>query len=321
MAWTNGLELSRARFDNRLTQVGLDTLYTYDAQDFRPDPTRRFIVRAPEFVNARFAANKNIFAAFGEWSASNNKRLTVNTGLRYEYNEFNGNSYFSPRFSSTYRLNKKTRLNFASGVYYQTPEFDVVTATPSNEQLDNERVYHLITGLTRYLRDDLKFTAETYYKEFDDLIVRPDRTRPLRVNSGDGWASGLDLSLVKRFVDQFYGQINYSYALSERDDRDGQGAYNADFNQPHIFNVLAGYEFNKTWALSAKWRYATGRPKDAFVVHDNVLDDVDNLRYSQEITANNTDRLPAFHTFNIRLYSRRQLGLIALVGFLDIVNL
>jgi hypothetical protein len=127
--------------------------------------------------------------------------------------------------------------------------------------------------------------------------------------------------LVKRFVDQFYGQINYSYALSERDNRDGQGAYNADFNQPHIFNVLAGYEFNKTWALSAKWRYATGRPKDAFVVHDNVLDDVDNLRYAQEITANNTDRLPAFHAFNIRIDSRRQLGLIALVGFLDIVNL
>ena len=319
--WTAGVELSRARFDNRLEQVGLDTIYTYDAQDFRPDPTRRFVVRVPEYVNAHFAANKNLFASFGEWSISPTKRLTLNTGLRYEYNEFNGNSYFSPRLSSTYRLNKKMRLNFASGVYYQTPEFDIVTATPQNEQLANERAYHLIAGLTRYVRDDLKFTAETYYKQFDDLIVRPDRTQPLRTNAGDGWASGVDLSLVKRFVDKFYGQINYSYALSERDDRDGQGAYNADFNQPHIFNVLAGYEFNKTWALSAKWRYATGRPKDSFIVHENVLDDMSNLRYAQEITGNNADRLPAFHTFNIRLDSRRQLGKVALVGFLDIVNL
>lgn len=319
--WTAGVELSRARFDNRLEQVGLDTLYTYDAQDFRPDPLRLFVVRAPEFVNARFNANKNLFASFGEWSISPNKRLTINTGLRYEYNEFNGNSYFSPRLSSTYRLNKKMRLNFASGIYYQTPEFDVVTATPLNEGLHNERAYHLIAGLTRYVRDDLKFTAETYYKQFDDLIVHPDRTRPLRTNAGDGWASGVDLSLVKRFVDKFYGQINYSYALSERDDRDGQGAYNSDFNQPHIFNVLAGYEFNKTWALSAKWRYATGRPKDSFIVHENVLDDMSNLRYAQEITGNNADRLPAFHTFNIRVDSRRQLGKVALVGFLDIVNL
>lgn len=319
--WTAGVELSRARFDNRLEQVGLDTLYTYDAQDFRPDPLRLFVVRAPEFVNARFNANKNLFASFGEWSISPNKRLTINTGLRYEYNEFNGNSYFSPRLSSTYRLNKKMRLNFASGIYYQTPEFDVVTATPLNEGLHNERAYHLIAGLTRYVRDDLKLTAETYYKQFDDLIVHPDRTRPLRTNAGDGWASGVDLSLVKRFVDKFYGQINYSYALSERDDRDGQGAYNSDFNQPHIFNVLAGYEFNKTWALSAKWRYATGRPKDSFIVHENVLDDMSNLRYAQEITGNNADRLPAFHTFNIRVDSRRQLGKVALVGFLDIVNL
>ena len=319
--WTTGLEVSRTRFDNKLTQDGLDTLYTFDDQDFRPDPSLLYVVRPPEFVNARFDANKNLFAAFGEWSISPVARFTANTGLRYEYNEFNGKSYLSPRLSATYRLNQQTRLNFAAGLYYQTPDFDVATATPLNEALENERAYHLIAGLTRYLRDDLKFTAETYFKLFDNLIVRPDRIQALRTNAGDGWASGLDLSLIKRFVGKFYGQVNYSYALSERDDHDGQGAYDADFNQPHIFNVLAGYEFNQSWAISAKWRYATGRPKDAFIVHTDVLNDPNMLRYSQEITTNNTDRLPAFHTFNIRIDSRRQLGRIAVVSFLDIVNL
>ena len=318
--WTAGLEISRTRFDNRLTQVGLDTLYTYDSQDFRLDPTQHYLVRSPEFVNARFDANKNLLATFAEWGLSPSKRLTINSGLRYEYNEFNGKNYLAPRFSATYRLNQQTRLNLATGVYYQTPAFEVVTATPLNEALDSERAYHLIAGLTRYLRDDLKFAAETYFKQFDNLIVRPDRTRPLRLNSGDGWASGLDLSLIKRFVKKFYGQINYSYALSKRNDHDGQGAYDADFNQPHIFNVLGGYEFNKTWAISAKWRYATGRPKDAFIVHENVLGDAQTPRYAQEITANNADRLPTFHTFNIRLDWRRQMGRIALVSFFDIVN-
>ena len=32
-------------------------------------------------------------------------------------------------------------------------------------------------------------------------------------------------------------------------------------------------------------------------------------------------RLPAFHTFNIRFDSRRQIGRIALVSFLDVINL
>ncbi|MEE3257916.1 MAG: TonB-dependent receptor, partial [Candidatus Latescibacterota bacterium] len=279
---TTGLEFSRTRFDNALTQTGLDTLYTFDRQAFRPDPDIYYLVRPPEFVNARFDANKNLFAAFGEWSISPTRRLTTNAGLRYEYNEFNAKRYLSPRLSATYRLAPQTRLNFATGVYYQTPDLDIVTATPLNENLANERAYHLIGGLTRYLRDDLKFTAETYYKSLKNLIVRPDRGHPQRTNAGDGWAAGADFSLIKRFVDKFYGQINYSYALSERDDHDGQGAYNSDFNQPHIFNILAGYEFNESWAFSAKWRYATGRPKDAYIVHENIFNDPAILRYAQE---------------------------------------
>ena len=65
---------------------------------------------------------------------------------------------------------------------------------------------------------------------------------------------------------------------------------------------------------------SAGRPKDAFIVHADVLNDPNILRFSQEITANNTDRLPAFHTFNVRIDSRRQIGRIAFVSFLDIVN-
>ena len=270
--------------------------------------------------NAHFDANKNLFAAFGEWSISPISRFTANAGLRYEYSQFNSKSYLSPRLSATFRLNQHTRLNLATGLYYQTPNLDIVTASALNEELDNERAHHFIAGLTRYLHEDLKFTAEAYFKQFDNLIVRPDRTQPQRFNTGEGWASGTDFSLIKRFIDKFYGQINYSYALSKRNDNDSQGSYNADFNQPHIFNVLAGYEFNQSWAVSAKWRYATGRPKDAFIVHADVLNDPNVLRFSQEITANNTDRLPAFHTFNVRIDSRRQIGRIAFVSFLDIVN-
>ena len=318
---TTGLEFSRTRFDNNLTQTGLDTLYVFDAQDYRSDPTANYLLRPPEFINAHFDASKSLFSAFGEWSLSPTARLTANAGLRYEYSEFNGKSYLAPRLSATYRLDPRTRLNLAGGLFYQTPNIDVIATAPRNQNLANERAYHLIGGLTRYVRDDLKFTAETYYKQFDDLIVRPDRGRPDRTNAGDGWAAGADFSLIKRFIDRFYGQVNYSCARSRRDDRDGRGAYDSDFSQPHIFNVLAGYEFDQRYTLSAKWRYATGRPKDAFIVHADVFGDPTRLRYAQELTGNNADRLPAFHTFNIRFDSRRQIGRIALVSFLDVINL
>ena len=126
-------------------------------------------------------------------------------------------------------------------------------------------------------------------------------------------ATGIDVSVTKRFVDQCYGQINYSYAQSKRDDGDGRGSYNTDFNQLHILNVLAGYEVKKTWSVAGKWRYATGRPRDGFVVHADVLNNPERPRYAQEIVANNSERLPAFHTLNLyvhlNIYEERFLEL------------
>lgn len=318
---TTGFEVSRTSINLVRRQTGLDTLYFYDQNDFRPDPSQKFIIRSPEFVNADFDDSKTILAAFNEFSFEPFDRFTLNAGLRYEYNQFNEQHYFAPRGSASYRLDAKTRLSAAVGIYYQTPEFDVLTADAANLDLRNERSYHYIFGLTRYLRDDLKFTAEAYLKQFDDLIVRKDRTNQLRKNDGDGKAAGMDLSLIKRFVKKFYGQINYSFSHSKRNDRTGEGSYNSDFNQPNIFSILGGYEFNKEWSISAKWRYATGRPKDSFIVHENIFGDPNFLRFSKEITRNNGDRLSNFHTFNVRVDYRKQFGRLALLSFLDVVNL
>jgi len=315
-----GLESSRTSYNRTVSQNGLDTLYVFDSDDFRASPQQRYIVTTPEQVDSRFDDTQGRFATFAEWSLTPLPRLTVNAGGRYEFNQLNSRSYWSPRLSSSLRLHERTRLNMATGVYYQTPEFDVSTAAVENEDLKNEQALHLIAGLSHYLSDDVKITSEVYAKRFDDLIVHPDRTSRLRTNAGDGWARGVDLSLIKRLVDQFYGQVNYSFAKSRRDDNDGLGSYDADFDQPHIFSVLGGYEINKSWAISAKWRYATGRPRDSFVVHADVFDDPDYQRFSQEIVANNGDRLTAFHTFNIRVDQRTQLGQFALVGFVDVVN-
>lgn len=317
---TAGMEASQTRYDRALAQNGVDTLYTFDADDARTGPDQKYAITTPDQVDASYEESRNRVAVFGEWGLTPVPRLTVNTGLRFDYSQLNRRSTWSPRLSSTYRLTDRTRLNLGTGVYYQTPEFDVVAATPQNGDLANERALHVIGGLTHYLRDDLKLTSEVYAKRFDDLIVRPDRTMPSRTNAGDGWAGGIDLSLIKRLVGKAYGQVNYSYAVSRRDDHDGRGSYDSDFNQPHIFSLLGGYEIDRSWSVSAKWRYATGRPTDAAIIHADIFADPRRVRYAQEIVDNNGSRLPDFHTFNLRIDHRRQLGRVALVGFLDVVN-
>jgi hypothetical protein len=94
-------------------------------------------------------------------------------------------------------------------------------------------------------------------------------------------------------------------------------------NAAGVYRMAArfGYEMNDRWFVSSKFRYAAGRAKDRFIVHENVLGDEDQMRYSREVVARNADRVPDFHLLNVRLDYRRRLGPVALVTFLDLENI
>ncbi len=315
-----GIEAQRVGMDFKILLHGSDTAYTFDRNDYRPDPAQKYVTRRPEFVNSTVNETKLQLAGILEASLALSDALTLNPGIRFERDEIAPKSYFSPRFSASYALDPSTSLNFAAGTYYQSPDLRVIGAHPGNRALSNEKSVHAILGLTRYIGDGLKLTLEGYYKTFDDLIAQADRSTTLRRNAGDGWAAGVDMGVVRRFVDDWYGQVNYSYAQSKRNDHDGLGAYNSDFNQPHVFNILVGYQLNDEWAFSSKWKYATGRPADDFIVHRDVFSNPNFLRFSKEIVGNNTRRLDDFHTFNVRVDFRKQLGRFAIVSFLDVLN-
>ena len=316
-----GFELSRVALDFQLQQNEIDTLYTFDSRDLRPDQDSKFVVVRPEFVSSAYDDSKINAAGYAEMSRTVAEALTLNPGVRYEYSQFNGASTLSPRLSASYSMTPKTRLSFATGVYYQNPQFGDVAVAPANNKLRNEKAYHLIAGVAHYLQKDVRLTTEAYYHSFDNLVVRPDRASELRTNQGTGWTRGIDVSLVKRLVMRSYGQVSYSFNQSRRDDGNGDGEYDSDFNQPHILTLLAGYQPSKEWTFSAKWKYATGFPTTAFIVHNNVHGDASLLRFSQEITADNTDRIDPHHGLNIRADYRKQLGRLALVGFLEIINI
>ncbi|MBI3586101.1 MAG: TonB-dependent receptor [Ignavibacteriales bacterium] len=316
----NGVEVKRLSLNSSYTLNQTDTSYVFDRSDYRPDLSQYFLIRDPARLNFHFDDVQYSAAAFSTLSLTMHEALTLNPGIRFEYSDLSKKSYLSPRLSATYAVSGETRINVATGIYYQVPTFKEIASDEQNKNLSYERAYHVIMGLTTYFTEDLKFTAETYYKKFDNLVVQPDRTSPIRTNGGDGTAAGIDLSLVRRFSNQYYGQISYSYAYSKRDDHNGEGIYDSEFNQPHTVNILFGYQVNQEWTISAKWKYATGKPTDAFVVHPDVHNSPNFIRYSKEITAHFAKRLPAFHSLNLRIDYRKQFNSFAIVSFLDILN-
>ncbi len=316
-----GFQANRISFDYTAKQVYAETLFVFDANDYRPDPSKNFIILDPAFINSSAKSLKSTAASFVEYDYSPTEVIKLVPSVRYEYSEFNKKSYVSPRFSASYQLNEHTKISAAAGVYYQQVELRTMSMDYRNALLNNEKAIHYIAGITTYLSDDVKLTTEIYHKDLNDLVIKTDRTSDLRKNGGSGYARGIDIGLVKKFVDQWYGQMNYSYSISKRNDSNGTGEYDSDFSQPHIFNILFGYELNSEWSFSTKWKYATGRPKDSYIVHTNVFNNPAMMRYSKEITGNNNDRFPDFHTWNLRIDYRKQFDNFALVTFLDILNM
>jgi hypothetical protein len=162
--------------------------------------------------------------------------------------------------------------------------------------------------------------VEPYYQWMDNLVVVPERISGRVTNDGEGTNLGLDVVLSRRFADGWFGNVVYAYNNARVDDNDGFGEYDADFNREHFFSIGGSWEITQRWKLGARWKWATGRPTDAFIINDDVLGAGQPLRYSKELTQQNALRLEDSHGLNIRVDYRRPLGPVDLVTFLDVIN-
>jgi len=317
---TTGIEMEMIDFSYLARLDGLDTSYVFDEHDYRSDPSQYFVINDPAHLNANYDKFISKYAGYTQFSHDLTDKMVITPGVRLEYNSFNEDIYVLPRLSARFKVNSRTSLNIASGIYKQMPKNEIIAVVQDAKSLKNETSYHLITGISSYLSNEWKFNFETYIKLYDDMITHPDQTRPVYTNQGEGVSTGFDVSLIRRLSNKFFGQISYSYSISKRDDHNGEGKYNSNFNKPHIFNVMGGYEFSKEWKFSANWQFASGYPTDSYIVHKNVHNDTNYMRYSQEITGNNAGRIKNSHTLNVRVDYRKQLGRIATIFYIDILN-
>jgi hypothetical protein len=318
---TAGVDFSRVDIDYARNLKHTDTLYTFNQADFRPSLAQYYVMLQPQYFNATFKDFAYNASSYLDFSFLILKRLTLNSGIRYDYTGFAKQHNFSPRVSGNLQLDEKSSVNFATGIFYQDPLLTDVADQAIANKLQNERTIQYIFGYKNYFANDLKLVLETYYKQLDNLTVRPLSGQSLLNNNGTGFAYGVDLNLTKRLSEKYYGQIGYSYMQSKRDDNAGQGEYNYTYSQPHIFSLLASYKPNNKWVFSTKFRYATGRPKDSYIIHNDVFGKANFIRYSQEIIGKNGDRLSDFISFDFRADYRIQVKKTSVTAFVDIVDL
>lgn len=293
--------------------------FEYDTDDFRADPEQRFVVLTPESLNSRLDETSRLYTLYTDQTFEFD-RWDLRTGLRVDRDNLADETIVSPRLSLNWRANDKTKVVVTAGRYNQAPRFNDRASDPSNSQLEHEITDQISVGLSYLLRPDIELLVEPYYQDLSNLIVESDGVDQTLVNTGEGRSWGVDSAVIKRFGNDWSASMNYSYNKAEVKDAPGQAFYDADFHRPHSFSIGGAWEINDRWKISARWKYASGTPRDASIIHSDVLGEGQPLRFSKENITTNTERFDNFHALNFRVDYRRTFGNVSMIAFFDVIN-
>ncbi len=84
---------------------------------------------------------------------------------------------------------------------------------------------------------------------------------------------------------------------------------------------MLSYKLNTHFTFSMRYRYATGKPKDNYIIHRDILNQNNQIRYSKELIGRNLLRLPNFNSIDIRVNYHFKFRTVNMTIFFDIVNI
>lgn len=254
-------------------------------------------------------------------------RLSV--GLRMDYFNFTeDNLFLSPRASFTFYLNEKSSFVLSAGRYYQSPSYIWLMGAPEQE-LNPIRADQMVVAYEHTPMEDLKVQLEVYgklYNNYPARIYRPQSVlapggfddisldipfglEPLS-NEGEGRAYGVELFIQKKLSEiPVYGLLSLTLAKSEF--KSIEGIYRpSKYDSRFIANLALGWRINPDWEISGKFRLATGVPTTNFTSDGKI--DYENY--------NEGERLPVYHSMDVRVDRRWTFSGLALITYIDVQN-
>lgn len=188
-------------------------------------------------------------------------QLNVNAGLHYTYFNLNGTDNLEPRASAQWLFADEHSLSLAYGLHSQ---LQLPQNYASTTDLELTKAHHLVLAYKREISNSTTLEAEVFYQHLFDVPISAqgqnsfsvlnqiELVTPMQLaNDGTGKNYGLELSLQRFILDDYYFLANATYYESKYEGSDGIER-DTRFNGNYIFNVTAGKEWN--W-LSKKDKY------------------------------------------------------------------
>jgi outer membrane receptor protein involved in Fe transport len=241
-------------------------------------------------------------------------RVSLTSGLRYDYYDFTGESKLSPRLGMALSLTDRTTFNAAYGHYYQTAAPWQVASHPSNTALRSSGSVHYVAGLEHLLSRSTQVSVEVYHKELSDVFVHSYTSR-ITTNEGSGYAQGVELCVQRKMSRGLVGSVAYTYSVSVRRDGASLPEYYSEFDRPHNLTLVGSFTPSDRWRIGAKFLYATGSPYTPVIGSEQV----DGEWYAVRGTKNSA-RYPDYHMLDVRIDRSFQFANWKLMAYLDLWN-
>ncbi|HMY57501.1 MAG TPA: TonB-dependent receptor [Pseudomonadota bacterium] len=281
-----------------------------------PSPVREGEFQKPPGSLSQVVAQAEAYfvnpALYAELSAQLHPRVSVVSGVRFDYFGFLRRYSIDPRLSGKVVLTPITQLKWGAGLYSQDPAVQDYFSSFGNRELRLERAVHLslaveqaiwkglvleLTGLYKYLWDFAG--TSTLSRRFgggeNPLELQPERT----ASQVHGRIFGGTLLLRQSLSKYFFGWVSYSLLRSERADCPSCSYRLFDFDQTHILIVAAHAYLPYKFEIGLRFRYISGIPQTP--VRGGFFDSDTDLYQPIPASERNTDRLAPFHQLDLRI--------------------
>jgi hypothetical protein len=248
--------------------------------------------------------SKSVLSAWAQdrWQAFST--LWLSAGGRFDWVDLTQDYLFSPRFSAEWKLGPALNQSLKAyyGDYFQSPQ--------PLETVPGWQPVPLLSELTRTwglawedrVSGGQSLRAELYHKDFSRFLpptVAEVQGNTLTVNStGTGFTDGAELTWRAAFNHGTFGWVSYSYTWVERGLGLDLPLAEADFSQPHVFNLVVNQALSTAWELGLRLRVASGIPYTP--IASRSYDSATNT-WSATFGGVNSQRLDWYRRLDLRL--------------------
>ncbi|HKR27780.1 MAG TPA: TonB-dependent receptor [Acidobacteriaceae bacterium] len=215
------------------------------------------------------------------------RALGLSGGVRLQTFAFGSRTTVTPRASARWSVNRSLALEASYGSYAQLPPWVYMLAYAENRSMRPMRATHQIVGMDWSRGAKAQLHMEGFDKQYDDIPASTeypsvtfhniassltDQVVWLRMSSvGRGRSSGIEISETSHFGSLDL-RASVAYARAKFAGVDGV-MRPSNFDFPWIVNLASHQKLGRSYELSTRYTYTTGRPYTPYDMRNSRAQD------------------------------------------------